>query len=91
MIKTAVWALISIPITALGFFVSFALAHGAWPLMLAPLAPGLGVLWLFSDADLSENAFLVIAYTSQYISYFLIIFSVNKLRNKRKTKHEKNT
>lgn len=73
--KSAVLALISIPITYFGVSNSFALAHGATFLMIL-LMPGLVVESLvFGDRSM-EQVMGIVGYISQYVAYLLLFYAI---------------
>ncbi len=89
--KSALWALISIPITMFGISVSFAIAHGSVPFMILFLGPGLLVLWLIGDGNYPTWLLGSVGFTAQYFSYFLIIHGISKLIHIYKKRNETNT
>ncbi|WP_094706294.1 hypothetical protein [Hahella sp. CCB-MM4] len=76
------WALISIPISWCGIEFSYALAHGALPVLVPLIAPGLIVAFNMVDDQGSELTFKIVFYVAQYISYAVIIFIGILLKNK---------
>ena len=79
LVKSALWALTSIPITLLGLQLSFALAHGSLPFMLILLAPGLLVLSIADNYHWPESALLVCGFSAQYLGYFIVIHGAKRL------------
>ena len=83
--KSAIWALVSIPVTVLGFFFSFALAHGSLTILLPFLLPGFLVIWLLGENDYPEWFIVMLCLAVQYVSYFWIIHHGGKLLRKMKS------
>lgn len=77
--KSALWALISIPISFLGYLLSWGLIHTGGILAL-PVFPGFAALMLLSGfEELPEWLVWTAALVAQYLSYFLIIYVLIKI------------
>ena len=53
--KSALLALISIPITIFGVIAGYAIAHGMFAFMLILLAPGMLMMRVFGDSNLPDS------------------------------------
>jgi len=86
--KSALWALISIPITWFGLLISFALAHGSAPFLIPLFFPGLVVLEIFGNENNPSWLLATIGFTAQYIGYFLVIYGIRLLVGKFKKRNK---
>jgi hypothetical protein len=87
--KSALWALISIPIFFLGFYIGRGLVETG-SLLLILYIPTF-VIWNFlQNPETPEGLVAVAALTAQYLSYFLIIYCSIKLFRIWKTKRMEN-
>jgi len=76
--KSALWALISIPISFFGFLISWGLIHNGG-IMLIPFAPGFLTMLIMSDGtDFPEWLVWFFALIAQYLSYFIVILILIK-------------
>ncbi len=71
--KSALWALISVPITIFGTSNSYAMAHGAI-LLIILLYPGLVAEHLVNGSRDPNSLLGVVGFSAQYVSYFLFIY-----------------
>jgi len=81
--KSALWALISIPISLIGVFLSRGLVHtgGIW---LFPFYPAFIAIALLGGPKESPKWLLVVvALIAQYLGYFLLIYFIRKLMQTR--------
>ena len=77
--KSALWALISLPISFLGYLLSWGLIHTGGILVL-PVFPGFVALMLLSGfEELPEWLVWTAALVAQYLGYFLIIYVLIKI------------
>jgi hypothetical protein len=79
--KSALWALISIPISIIGVFLSRGLVH-AGGLWLAPFFPAFIAVALLGGPEGGLPGWLlgIAAFTAQYLAYFLFAFTIYKLK-----------
>lgn len=86
---SALWALISIPISFIGVLLAWGIVHSGGILYL-PFIPAVLVLALLdSFKELPEWLFLTVALLAQYLGYFLFIYlSLKILRILKKTREE---
>ncbi|WLQ16216.1 hypothetical protein O5O45_09845 [Hahella aquimaris] len=77
--KSALWALISIPITLFAGYFSYAMAHGSFAFLVIFLAPGGVIVSLLEDVIHSSSSLIVVGLLAQYLGYFAIIHGVRKL------------
>ena len=84
--KSALWALVSIPISFFGVFAGWAIIHVGGILYL-PFIPGVLVMEIFDSYKESPEWLLwTVALIAQYLGYFLLIYILMKI-----TKVLKNT
>ena len=77
--KSALWALISIPISFLGYLFSWAVLHTGGVLAI-PVFPALLVIWiLFDPKESPEWLVWGTALIAQYLGYFIVIFILIKI------------
>ena len=77
--KSALLALVSIPIAMFCINNTYAMAHGAWILIIC-CAPGIIGLELVGATHNWPNFLLaVIGFTAQYVGYFFVIRGIRKL------------
>ena len=87
--KSALWALVSIPISLLGIMASMSLAHGGATLLMVLVAPGIAVMFVPNWDGVSEKIIYTFAFLGMYASYFIVIYSIRVLIKKIKTNKKK--
>ncbi len=76
--KSALWALISIPISFLGYLISWGLIHNGG-IILILFAPGFITMLIMSDdTDVPEWLVWILALVAQYLGYIIVIFILIK-------------
>ncbi|MBU6951389.1 hypothetical protein [Hahella sp. HN01] len=77
--KSALWALICIPITLFAGYFSYAMAHGSFTFLVIFLAPGGLFISLMEGVLDSSWSLITVGILGQYLGYFAIIHGIRKL------------
>ncbi len=86
--KSALWALICVPITVFGGYSTVGLLHGDG-LWLAPFIPALLACSLLVPPGSPDWWFITVGLISQYLGYFLLVWIIYKLRQMGAEKYAK--
>ncbi|ABC30253.1 hypothetical protein HCH_03507 [Hahella chejuensis KCTC 2396] len=77
--KSALWALISIPITLFAVYFSYAMLHGSFTFLVVFLAPGGLIVSLLENVIHTSLPLIIAGILAQYLGYFAIIHGLRKL------------